>query len=175
MTPTKFQVVIFTNVEKTHTLPNQGSTGGGLLMPFYTNWNWKGQDIEAVASSSKQCKIHQTLGWKCEEFWTTMQSFGTSKLSFDSHCRLAKWKDWKADNLWFHFIIDFIQLRWILRIVVSDLDVEFWVEIKYLELLVVFWFCTCIVKCGLTTLMPLTWCGFLQPLHLQAVQALALM
>ena len=34
MTPTKFQVIIFTNVEKTHTPPNQGSTGGGLLMPF---------------------------------------------------------------------------------------------------------------------------------------------
>ena len=34
MTPTKFQVIIFTNVEKTHTPPNQGPTGGGLLMPF---------------------------------------------------------------------------------------------------------------------------------------------
>ena len=34
MTPTKFQFINFTNVENTHTPPNQGSTGGGLLMPF---------------------------------------------------------------------------------------------------------------------------------------------
>ena len=35
MTPTKFQDIIFTNVENTHTPQNQGPTGGGRLMPFY--------------------------------------------------------------------------------------------------------------------------------------------